>query len=100
MDTTSTALVGRDPDSIHPMTDDQRALFNAASAAAKEGRAEDLARLIETAQRNGQRLWTRTYSSLILWATESASTETLQVLLDHGWNINMPQAWSEPPFLG
>ena len=33
-------------------------------------------------------------------AVESGSIQVLQVLIDHGWNINEPEAYCEPPFLG
>ena len=38
--------------------------------------------------------------NIIEVAVLSKSTDTLQVLLDHGWNINEPEAYCEPPFLG
>ncbi len=37
---------------------------------------------------------------LIKDAVISGSIQVLQVLIDHGWNINEAEAYCEPPFLG
>ena len=37
--------------------------------------------------------------NLIKAAVESGPTRVLQVLIDHGWNINEAEAYCEPPFL-
>ena len=37
---------------------------------------------------------------LLKEAVLSGSTRVLQVLIDHGWNINEPEAYCDPPFLG
>ncbi|KAL8943285.1 MAG: hypothetical protein Q9211_001032 [Gyalolechia sp. 1 TL-2023] len=39
-------------------------------------------------------------ASTIYTALENKSTRCLQTLLDHGWDINMPEGASKPPFLG
>ena len=38
--------------------------------------------------------------NLVKGAVLSKSTDVLQVLLDNGWNINEPESFSDPPFLG
>lgn len=63
--------------------------------AARDGRADELAHLLES----------RTISldemrGLAFLATESMSLPTLQVLLDNGWDINMPESYMDPPYLG
>lgn len=37
---------------------------------------------------------------LVSAAVKSMATRILQVLLDYGWNINEPEAYCEPPFMG
>lgn len=39
-------------------------------------------------------------SKVVGAALESRSTRCLQVLLDRGWDINRPEAYREPPFMG
>ena len=64
-------------------------------SAARNGQADDLARLLECRTLSpGELQW------LALLATESMSLPTLQVLLDNGWDINTPESYLEPPFLG
>ncbi len=37
---------------------------------------------------------------VVMAAYKSKDTSDLQVLLGHGWNINMPEAYCEPAFMG
>lgn len=64
--------------------------------AAQEGRAADLAKCFET----GFLLYTTRENRLVKHAFESQSIPTLEVLLEHGWDINMPEDWNHPPLLG
>ena len=63
--------------------------YYAAHQAAAKGRPASLSYLL----RHGIRL----DRDLIKAAVMSHSTQILQVLLDHGWNINEAQAYCEPP---
>lgn len=68
----------------------------AAIQAAQKGRADDLRRLLQ----RDSTLLTPEDNALALLATESMSIPTLQVLLDHGWDINLPESYLEPPYMG
>jgi len=69
--------------------------LSAAANAAADGQAGELARLLKFRPPSANEL-----KGLALLASESKSLPILQVLVDNGWDINMPESYSEPPFLG
>ena len=66
-------------------------LFFAAHQAAVKDQSSSLAYLLS--------LGLQIDRDLIKGAVLSRSTRALQVLLEHGWNINEAEAYCEPPFL-
>lgn len=87
----STWLARQQPDSsTGEISKDQ--LYLAAHKAATTNQSTSLAYLLS----QGLKLNRELIKSAVL----SGSTQVLQILLDHGWNINEPEAYCEPPFLG
>ncbi|KAH0831564.1 hypothetical protein AYO21_01768 [Fonsecaea monophora] len=67
----------------------------AAADAAAEGRADELARLLNHRPSTHNEL-----KGLAFLASESRSLPILQVLLDNSWDINTPESYCDPPSLG
>ena len=75
------------------MTVEQRKAFALANAFARQGKVTEVEKLLE----HGGVKITKT---LVSCAVEFGSTKLLRMLLQHGWNINMPGEGNEPSFLG
>lgn len=73
------------------MSDD----LSAAIDATLNGRLDELVRLLKRRHFSSDKL-----KGLALLASESKSLPILQLLLDNGWDINMPESYQDPPFLG
>ncbi|KIW81107.1 hypothetical protein Z517_04130 [Fonsecaea pedrosoi CBS 271.37] len=67
----------------------------AAADAAAEGRADELARLLNHRPPTHDEL-----KGLAFLASESKSLPIPQVLLNNSWDINSPESYCDPPFLG
>lgn len=87
----STWLARQQPDSsTGEISKDQ--LYLAAHNAATKNQSASLAYLLS----KGLKLNRELIKSAVL----SGSAQVLQILLDHEWDINEPEAYCEPPFLG